>query len=311
MGDLVSLVKVDSTRDDVKNSIGNALDLIDFKPKGPLKCVDIKPNLCYYWQSATGSTTDPRVVSGVIDLVRDRYGSDVHIRVVEADATAMKTKHVFNMLGYEKLASEKKVELFNLCDDQILEENVSVNGRRITFQIPQSLLKSDLFISVPKLKIARETVMTCGLKNIFGCIAYPKKIVYHPLLDEAIVGVNKILNPDLTLVDGIVALGRFPIRLGLIMASRDPFSADWIASKVMGLNPSKIGFLKRAMKEKVGDLRGIETRGENTTAFTKIFPKQSRWSTKRWWNAQLGLLRLYFKISGDVVPPQFEGEFKG
>ena len=78
----------------------------------------------------------------------------------------------------------------------------------------------------------------------------------------------------------------------------------------MGLDPSKIGFLKRAMKEKLGELRGIETRGENIAVFEKIFPKQSRWSTKRWWNAQLGLLRLYLKASGDVVPPQLEGEIR-
>lgn len=310
MGDVVSLVRTHSSEGDIKKSIGEALDLIDFKPKGPVKSVDIKANLCYYWPAATGYTTDPRVVAGIIDCVRERYGTDTHIRVVEADATAMRTKHVFRMLGYEKLAKEKNVELFNLSSDEIRQEKVHVNGREIAFQIPQSLLKSDLFINVPKLKIMRDTKITCALKNIFGCIASPRKIVYHPILDEAIVGINKILHPHLTIVDGLVALGRFPIKLGIIMVSTDPFSTDWIASQIMGYNPSKIKFLRIAMKEKLGDLEGIKTRGENVITFKKIFPKENFFSSKRWWGIQLGLFKLYSKVVNDVVPPMLEKDMK-
>ena len=306
MGDVVGLVQTHSSKEDIKNSIEKALDLINFKPKGPVKSVDIKVNLCYYWHAATGYTTDPQVVAGIIDCIRERYGMDIHIRVVEADATAMRTKHAFLMLGYERLAKEKDVELFNLSNDEIHQEKVSVDGREIAFQIPQSLLKSDLFINVPKLKIMRDTKITCALKNIFGCIASPRKIVYHPFLHEAIVGINKILRPDLIIVDGLVALGRFPIELGLIMVSVDPFSVDWIASQVMGYNPSKIKFLKIAMKEKLGELEGIKTLGESVIIFKKIFPKENFFSSKRWWGFQLRLLRLYTRIVKDVVPPALE-----
>jgi len=306
MGDVVGLVRTHSSDEDIKNSIEKALNLIDFKPKCAVKSVDIKANLCYYWDATTGYTTDPRVVAGIIDCIRERYGSDINIRVVEADATAMRTKHAFLMLGYEKLAEEKNVELFNLSKDEIHEENVHVNGRGIVFQIPQSLLKSDLFINVPKLKIMRDTKITCALKNIFGCIASPRKIVYHPILNEAIVGINKILHPDLTIVDGLVALGRFPIQLGLIMISKDQFSIDWIASQIMGFNPSKIKFLKIAMKEKLGNLEGIRTSGENVITFKKIFPKENFFSSKRWWDIQLGLFNLYREVVNDVVPPILE-----
>jgi len=310
MGDVVGLVRVRSSEDEIKNSLGKALDLIGFKPKGPVKSVDIKVNLCYYWHASTGYTTDPRVVDGIIDCVRERYGMGTRIRIVEADGTAMRTKHSFLMLGYEKLAKEKSVELFNLSQDETSQEKVCVNGREIAFQIPQSLLKSDLFINVPKLKIMRDTKITCALKNVYGCIASPRKIVYHPILNEAIVGINKILHPDLTIVDGLVALGRFPIQLGLIMVSRDPFSADWIASQIMGFNPSKIKFLKIAMKEKLGDLEGVKTSGENMITFKRIFPKGNFFSSKRWWDIQLGLFRLYSKVVNDVVPPMLEKDMK-
>jgi len=306
MGGVVSLVRTNSSEQEIKNSISEALALINFKPNDQVKSVAIKPNLCYYWGAATGYTTDPRVVAGIIDYVREIYGMDIDIKVVEADATAMRTKHAFLMLGYEKLAEKKNVELFNLSNDSLDEKKVQVNGREIAFKVPQSLLKADLFINVPKLKIMRETQVTCAFKNIFGCIASPRKVVYHPFLDEAIVGINKILHPNLTIVDGLIALGRFPVKLGLIMASTDPFSIDWIASQIMRYNPSRIGFLRVAMKEKLGYPNGIMTRGESINTFKDIFPKKNFVFSGWWLNIQLGLLRLYTWIVKDVAPPMLE-----
>ncbi len=306
MGFVVSLVRTQSSYEELENPLGEALDLIDFKPNVQVKSVAIKVNLCYYWNAATGYTTDPRIVAGIIDCVRERYGMNTDIRVVEADATAMRTKHAFLMLGYEKLAKEKNVELFNLSNDSVSDRKVRVNGREIAFKIPQSLLKTDLFINVPKLKTMRTTNITCALKNIYGCIASPRKIVYHPFLNEAIVGINKILHPHLTIVDGLIALGRFPVKLDLIMASVDPFSIDWIASQIMGYNPSKIGFLKVAIKEELGSPGGITTCGESIGDLRKIFPKENFFSSGWWWGIQFGLLRSYSKIVRDVIPPLLE-----
>ena len=306
MNNVVSLVRAHLPKKAIKTSIAEALDLIDFKPKNPVNSISIKVNLCYYWAAATGQTTDPRVTAGIIDYVRERYGKDVHIRVVEADATAMRTKHVFLMLGYEKLAKEKGVELFNLCKDNLYEKTVKVNGREITFKVPQSLLESDLFINVPKLKTVSETKVTCALKNIFGCIGEPRKFAYHPFLHEAIIGINKILHPDLTIVDGIVALGRFPIRLDLIMAGADPYAVDLVASKIMGFSPSKVGYLKIALKEKLVDSRSVTTRGEDLKTLKKEFPAVNFFYSKKWWNIQLGLLKTYATLANDVIPPFLE-----
>jgi len=297
---------VQSSVEEIRNSIAKALDLVDFRSKKHVKSVAIKPNLCYYWNADTGYTTDPRVVGGIIDYVRERCGADTNIKVVEADATAMRTRYAFLMLGYEKLANEKKVELFNLSTDDREEKKVRVNGREIKFEVPRLLLDSDLFINVPKLKVMRDTTITCALKNIFGCIASPRKIVYHPFLDEAIVGINKILQPNITIVDGLVALGRFPIRLGLVMAGNNAFSVDCVASQIMGYNPSKLGFLKLATKEKFGNPKGITVLGEDINTFKKVFPHRNNFIFSKSWDIQLGLLRAYGRITGDIIPPILE-----
>jgi uncharacterized protein (DUF362 family) len=286
--------------------VSEALDLIDFKPHEEVKSVVIKPNLAYYWDAATGYTTDPRVVAGIIDYTREKCGEDVDIKIVEADASAMRTKYAFKVLGYEKLATEKEVELFNLSEDVLIEKTVRVNKRDITYKVPELLLKSDLFINVPKLKIMKTVKVTCAMKNIFGCIGFARKIVYHPFLNEAVVGINKILHPHLTVVDGLVALGRYPLKLGLIMASVDPFSIDWVASQIMGYKPSKVKFLRIAMKEDFGNSNNVVTYGENAVEFARIFPKDGFVSTDNLWKVQFWLMKTYQKIVGDVIPPVLE-----
>ena len=306
MGDKVSLVHLENSEQDIKDGVYHALELINFKIDKPINQVAIKPNLAYYWDANTGYTTDPRVVAALIDWVRDEIGENVEIKVVESDATSMRTHIAFQILGYQKLAEDKKVELFNLSKDIRVDKKVLVNGREIEYKVPKLLLNADLFINVPKLKIMREVRITCAMKNLFGCIASPRKIIYHPYLNEAVVGINKVLHPHLNVVDGVVGLGRFPIKLNLIMASVDRFSTDWVASKIMGLNPNNVPFLKISETENVGDPEGIEVIGETIDTFKKIFPNEGFISTKYLWGAQLGLLNLYTKIVGDIIPPIIE-----
>jgi uncharacterized protein (DUF362 family) len=306
VGTVVGLVHVNDSSKELKNSIMAALDLVDFKFNPSVNSVIIKPNLCYYWNSSTGYTTDPRIVASIIDIVREKCGEHVSIKVAEADASAMRTKFAFPVLGYSKLAEDKKIELLNLSEDELVETSVSVNNRDLSFKVPQSLLKADLLINVPKLKILRATKITCAMKNMFGANGVPRKNKYHPFLEEAIVGINKLLRPHLTIVDGIIALGRHPVRLNLIMASKDPFSVDWVSSKLMGYNPAKVKFLKLSIKEKIGNPTGITTKGANLTEFQRIFPQQNFSSSKYWWNIQFYLVKAYQKLSGDIIPPALE-----
>ena len=109
MGSPVSIVRTSEFPGGLKDSISDALNKIDFKPSGSIRTVVIKPNLMYYWDSSTGNTTDPKLVSAIIDYVREKFGEDVSIKVAEADASAMRTKYVFPVLGYDRLAAEKNV----------------------------------------------------------------------------------------------------------------------------------------------------------------------------------------------------------
>ncbi|MEM3393334.1 MAG: hypothetical protein QW487_07590 [Candidatus Bathyarchaeia archaeon] len=62
-------------------AIKQALELINFDFKLKLKKIVIKPNLCYYWDSNTGETTDPELVKALIDLLRSQMDVEEIYRV--------------------------------------------------------------------------------------------------------------------------------------------------------------------------------------------------------------------------------------
>ncbi len=293
------------TEKEINETVSKALDALGYDFMEKVDLVIIKPNLCYYWDFSTGETTDPRVVSAVVDWVRQRIGEDVSVVVAEADASAMRTKYAFKMLGYRKLSQTKNVELLNLSEGEIVDRDVKVAGEDFVLPVNRMLLDADLIINVPKLKYHRLMGVTCALKNMFGAIAKPRKYAYHSKLASVIVGVNKTVKSDIVLVDGVIALGKTPKKIGVIITSDDALAADYIAAKAMGYDPSRIAYLKLGMKEKIGDVSNINLL-ENPTKLEDIrkeFPKQNYLLQKLSWKMQLKMLRLYSKMSGDVIPP--------
>ena len=271
---LVSFVKIPQDTDfQYKQAITESLNLIDYKFNPNIKKVVIKPNLCYYWDCTTGQTTTPQFVAELIDLIRQQTSPDVDIAIVESDASAMRCKYAFRMLGYEKLAQEKNVRLVNLSEDQSSNTEVSCNGGTYNFLVPKIISDADLRINIAHIKYTVDPIkLTCALKNIFGCNPYQKKFKYHPDLGNVIVALNKAMPFDLCLIDSNIAAGVQPRKLGLVMASVDPVAIDVAAAKIAWLNPDKIPYFAVAEREGVGS-RAYVARGERLEDFRALYPK--------------------------------------
>ena len=309
MGSTVSVTRTSIIdAEGIRQAVFRALELAGFEPSGSVETVAIKPNLRFYWDYSTGETTDPRVVAAVIDYVRQRWNPNARIAVVEADASAMRTRHAFPMLHYDRLAAEKGVELVNLSAGETCEREVAVGKHRFTLPLPQLLFDTDLFINCPKLKVGpfasgNALHITCCLKNLFGCIAKPRKVGWHPQINEVIVGLHKLIRPHLNVVDGIVALGQRPVKLGVVLAGSDPVAVDSVVARIMRYRPSSVKQVRLAQREGVGSARDVSVIGEDVKALSKLFPSRSPLAFKLAWTGQLSMLRLYAKLSGDAVPP--------
>lgn len=305
---VLTVVKSQPFKDEgITDAVERALDQLNYDFSN-VKNVVIKPNLCYYWTSSTGETTDGRVVCAAINYLRRKISNDVKITVAEADASAMKTKYAFSILGYSELCQKNNVNLKNLSEGNIVNSTVKVGNENVTLPFNEDLLKADLIINVPKLKTHNFVGVTCALKNIFGAIAKPRKYSYHNNIANVIVAANKIVKSNITLVDGLIVRGSVPKKLGVVLAGDNPLSTDFVAAKIMGFNPKSVPYLDLAAKEKLGETSniGLIEDGVSLAYVKKNFPHYSHLMHTISWGLQLKMLKAYTVVSGDVLPPFLE-----
>lgn len=307
MGKEVSLINT-FNYDSMDEALFDSINKIDYKLDKDYDKIIIKPNMAYYWKSSTGYTTDPEVVRSIIHYFLDLGVDKSDIIVAEADASAMRTNIAFKLLGYEKMVQEEKVSLMNLAEGDYEKIVETIDGKKISFNLSRTLLnENNIIVNVPKLKIMKIVKVTGSMKNMFGSISNKNKYLYHKNLNQTIVGINKSIKVDLNVMDGIIALGKNPRKMNLIMASQDSFSLDWVAAQIAGYNPSSIGFLKLAKQEGLGTSKGIKIVGDAIDGYQKIFPSDNKAiSLDVLWNLQFTLLKLYAKIVNDVIPPFLE-----
>ncbi len=272
---LISVTRIqENSEGSMERAIYRALNQIGFSFPKETKRVVIKPNLCYYWDSSTGQTTDPRFVAALVNLIQEMVSPDIDISIVESDASAMRCKHAFQILGYDKLIEEYAVRLVNLTEDKGVPTSVSVAGRTFNFVIPKTIQEAHLKINVPKIKYTFEKIkITCALKNIFGCNPYRRKFRYHPIIEEAIVALNKAFQFDLCLIDANIVSGIRPRRLGMVVAGRDPVAIDAAATHVAGENPKSINYIRLAEREGLGNTHYIP-RGVPLETLRAMYPKK-------------------------------------
>ncbi|MEM2293284.1 MAG: DUF362 domain-containing protein, partial [Nitrososphaerota archaeon] len=214
----------------------------------------------------------------LIALFREEISPDIEISIVESDASAMKCKYAFKYLGYEKIAKECCVNLVNLSEVDVEKASVKVRNEVFEFSIPKIIMDADLRVNVPKMKYMSFTKISAALKNIFGCNPYPRKFEYHSKLDEVIVALNKIMPFDLHVLDGLIVRGSKTLKLGLVMASRDPVAIDAVAATIMGVNPKSVAHIRLAEKEGLGKANFV-VKGADLEYFRKRFPRR-RFSEK-------------------------------
>jgi uncharacterized protein (DUF362 family) len=268
---LVSFAKVKNNN--IKQAISTSLDLIDYSLPKNARNIVIKPNMCYYWDYSTGQTTDPKFVAALIKLIREKISPQT-ISIVESDASAMKCKYAFKMLGYEKLSQNYNVNLINLSEDKCDDVKVTVGNQSFRLMVPRTIRDADLKINIPKIKYTFERIkLTCALKNIFGCNPYPKKFKYHSKIEEAIVALNKAMKFDLCIIDGNIVSAAKPRRIGLAMASKDLVAIDVAAAKIAGINPKTVRYLALAAKEGLGQINFIQ-KGIPLDYFKARYPRK-------------------------------------
>ncbi|SDC36751.1 MULTISPECIES: DUF362 domain-containing protein [unclassified Candidatus Frackibacter] len=208
--------------------------------------VGIKPNLALAKESQSGATTDPELVAGVIEYLQAQGIEDIII--IESSWVGDKTKRAFKVCGYEDLANQYGVRLYDLKDDSF---QTYVSGD-LEIKVCQKPLEVDYLINMPVLKAHCQTKITCALKNLKGCIPDSEKRRFHTLdLHKPIAHLNQILRSDLIVVDGIIGdltfeEGGNPVRMNRVLVGKDSVLIDAFVAQLLGFDIDEIPYIKIA-----------------------------------------------------------------
>jgi uncharacterized protein (DUF362 family) len=283
MGSVVSIVNVEN--DQVLEAVRRGLMLcegLDRLQAGAT--VLLKPNLVKPSPSGSGTITDARVTEAVATLVLERnpgrviigegssIGYDFPGRV--DSLTAMEAS------GTADVARALDLEMIDLNHDERVEVHADNAFLMETFGVARTALEADFVIDLPVSKTHGRTGITCGLKNMKGVLPGNEKKRTHRLgLDRAIVDLNRVMMPDLTVVDAIVGRAgththeEDRVALGCVVAGKDVVAVDAVCATIMGFDVDDILHVKLAGEAGLGEaeLDRIEIRGESIASVAHPF----------------------------------------
>ena len=214
--------------------------------------VSIKPNLVVPRPASDGATTHPEIVEGIIRFLRDFGVSKINI--IESAWVGDSTKRAFVNCGYEALSAKYRVPLIDLKSDSTTKLRCGDDE----IEICDAALATDFLINVPVLKAHCQTLLTCCMKNLKGCIPDSEKRRFHMLgLHRPIAALNALLKTGYCVVDGICGdlsfeEGGNPVEANRIIAGRNPLLVDAYCAELIGYSPDEIEYLRIAKVLGVG-----------------------------------------------------------
>ena len=241
--------------------------------------VAIKPNVVTGELSGPGVTTDKRVVEALIRLSKEAGAGKVLI--VEGAGYFTETSKALELSGYVALAEKYGVEIVDVDKSPVVELEVPDALLINKVEVSKAFMEADVRINVPVMKTHDQLKVTLGVKNLKGVLPRYMKRNFHKIgVVKGILDLNKAVPVDLTVLDAIVAMeGLGPsfgpkVELNTIIASKDVYALDRIASKIMGFEPEELDHLVEADKAGLIDLgSSVEVVGEQVESFTYKFER--------------------------------------
>jgi uncharacterized protein (DUF362 family)/ferredoxin len=276
---VVSIIRMnDSIETAVRKAVDSIGGLSSMVSEGDT--VLIKPNFIREEPSFTGTTTNIEVVKAIVKLVKEAKAVPI---VGEASGNQYDTEAIFENLGLRETLED--VKILDLDRDEIV--NVKIEGAKALKEVgvAKTVLEADFIIGVPLLKTHMTTNITIGMKNMMGVLPQREKWKMHMSgLHQALVDLNRLVKPDLVIVDGTVGMEGLgptigsPVQMNLILAGNDVVAVDTVGSAVMGFALEEVEHLVLAGKDGLGinNLDEIEIRGENIEDVTRPFKKPFR-----------------------------------
>lgn len=219
------------------------------------KRVLLKPNLVGLDPDGM-INTHPAVIAAAREAFLQMGASSV--LVAEGPALERDTEAVLESVKLRDYVDDLPQNFVDLNLDEVTPVRLRTRASSVgELYLPASVLKADLVVSMPKLKTHHWAGVTLSLKNMFGvvpgsCYGWPKNILHWAGIERILLDLNSVVRPDFVIVDGVLGMeGNGPIQgqpkhCGVLVFGDDPVAVDATCSRVMGLMPERVGYLRRA-----------------------------------------------------------------
>lgn len=217
----------------------------------PGDSVLLKPNFIAPRSRRHATQTHPVVIIETARLLKD-FGTKPFV----ADSPAW--SNTFACVKVLKMEEELKRMAIPVKQlDKPKWCRIGENNTRIG--ISSVALDADVIINLPKFKAHQQLMATFAVKNMFGCVCGKRKAIWHfrkggePTdFCEMLIDIYRLLNPALTIIDGIMAMdGPGPIRgrtrpLGWLIGGTDPIACETLCARLINIEPKEIPIIRTA-----------------------------------------------------------------
>lgn len=229
----------------------------------PNSSVFVKMNLLMKKKPEEATTTHPMLLKVLCEellkinckvIVGDSPGGIYNEKIL---------KGIYKTCGVEDAVKDLDVKLnYDVSEIRVINDKAKL-AKYITVIKP--ITEVDHVISLCKLKTHMMATFTGGVKNLFGIIPGILKAEYHfkmPKIEDftdLLVDICEYVNPSLTIMDGIVGMegegpsAGNPKKVGILIASKNPYALDVIACKCINLDPIKVPTIMRCIERGILD----------------------------------------------------------
>lgn len=216
--------------------------------------VALKPNLVVAGHPDNGATTHAGILSGCIEYFKANGVKDISI--IEGSWVGDDTSRAMKRAGYDKICEKYNIKFYDLKHDSTRKINTQIGPIDICVRA----LEAGLLVNMPVLKGHCQTVMTCALKNLKGCLPDKEKRRFHSLgLTKPIAALGAALKTGLIIVDSICGDLNFeeggnPVQTNRIFLGTDPVKIDSYGANLMGLDLNQVKYIKLAHEYGAGEI---------------------------------------------------------
>lgn len=248
------------------------------------------PDLHYPYHSSTGLVTNPTVVEALVDAIGEFRNTEVAIGFRAGPQVS--SAAAARVLGYHRLADRHGVDCIDLGSTGTTRRRLKQPDGPVALDIPDPLEEASV-VTVPTLRSTSTGELAGGMTTMATAVQPD-----DPTPEEVWAAVG-LCEPTASLLDATITYTGEARTPGYLLAGGDVVAVDAIAADAVGHRPTAVDgeTVRDAVdactvegtppREALGNLPSGAIEAETNS------------------EAMAAGYRLYARLSGDAVPPQF------